>query len=143
MYTNIVLAFDGSHEGRHALNEGAALCKQMNAHVHLVLVRVPSTSVALAEGAYPTEDLEVHEQALAQKSLNEGIISLSEMGIAARPHLLQGQPAAEIVRIAKEVGADLIVLGHREQTRLSRWWNGSVGQSLLSLAPCSVLICVG
>ena len=47
----------------------------------------------------------------------------------------------EICRAAKEVGADLIVVGHNQNTSwAARWWKGSVGASLLDYAPCSILI---
>ncbi|NUZ07479.1 universal stress protein [Piscinibacter koreensis] len=57
-------------------------------------------------------------------------------------HLAHGNAAEEIGRVAREVGADLLVVGHREQGRLSRWWRGSVGASLLTHAPCSILVAV-
>ena len=44
--------------------------------------------------------------------------------------------------MVREIGADLVVVGDREQTALARWWSGSVGQSLLAHAPCSVLVAV-
>jgi len=39
------------------------------------------------------------------------------------------------------ISADLIVLGHNQNTSFAaRWWKGSVGASLLDYAPCSILI---
>ena len=43
---------------------------------------------------------------------------------------------------AREMNADLIVVGHRDQGTLARWLNGSVGASILHHPPCSVLIAV-
>jgi len=40
------------------------------------------------------------------------------------------------------VGANLIVVGHREQSTFARWWSGSTGATLLGVAPCSVLIAI-
>lgn len=48
-----------------------------------------------------------------------------------------GNPAA-----AREMNADLIVVGHRDQGTLARWPNGSVGESILHHPPCSVLVAV-
>jgi len=41
---------------------------------------------------------------------------------------------------AREMNADLIVVGHRDQGTLARWLNGSVGASILHHPPCSVLV---
>jgi nucleotide-binding universal stress UspA family protein len=53
-----------------------------------------------------------------------------------------GNPAEQIARSAREMKADLIVVGHRDQSSLARWLNGSVGASILHHPPCSVLVAV-
>ncbi|MBC7135778.1 MAG: universal stress protein, partial [Oceanibaculum nanhaiense] len=62
--------------------------------------------------------------------------------LSVETRLCAGNPAEEIGRMAREIGADLVVVGHREQSALARWWGGSVGASLLAHAPCSVLVAV-
>ena len=47
------------------------------------------------------------------------------------------------MRLANELPAELIVIGHKRRTSLaSRWWHNSVGASLLEQSPCSILIAV-
>jgi len=55
-----------------------------------------------------------------------------------------GSAVDEIVRVAEAVRADLIVLGHKHLASwAARWWRGtSISQSLIELAPCSVLIVI-
>jgi len=73
--------------------------------------------------------------------LEEGIKSLTDKGFKATGHLAVGEPVEEICRLAKDLGADLVVVGHNQNTSFAaRWWKGSVGASLLDYAPCSVLI---
>jgi len=36
--------------------------------------------------------------------------------------LVRGQPAQQIGNFAREIGADLIVVGHRRQNAFKRWW---------------------
>jgi len=50
-----------------------------------------------------------------------------------------GDPASEIVRVAEEAPADLIVMGTRGRTGLSRIVMGSVAEHVLRRAPCPVL----
>lgn len=142
MYRNVLLAYDGSLDGREALRQGAELAVRCGARVHLVAVVAPSAGVAMAGAAYPSDVLDQHEQGEVTRELAEGAELLRQAGLNVETHLSNGQPAEEIGRIAREVGADLIVVGHREQSRLARWWRGSVGQSLLTNAPCSILVSV-
>ncbi len=65
---------------------------------------------------------------------------LSEAGIPAQAETLTGDPAHQITRRAREIGADLIVTGSRCLHGLDRWLLGSVGRNLLLHAPASVLI---
>ena len=53
--------------------------------------------------------------------------------------LAEGEPAEEIVRLAKETGCDLIVLGTHGRTGLERLLMGSVAEQVVRKAPCPVL----
>jgi nucleotide-binding universal stress UspA family protein len=97
-------------------------------------------SLFLTEGFVPEELLE-EEKKRTQTVLDEGIRNLRERGFTANGHLAVGEPVEEICRLAKSVGADLIVVGHNQKTSFAaRWWKGSVGASLLDHAPCSLLV---
>jgi nucleotide-binding universal stress UspA family protein len=54
--------------------------------------------------------------------------------------LVRGEPAPEILKVAGEVGADLIVMGTQGRTGLSRMLMGSVAEAVLRGARCPVLI---
>jgi len=51
-----------------------------------------------------------------------------------------GPPAEEILTVAEEIGADLIVIGSRGKSAVAEWFLGSVSEELLKKAPCPVLI---
>ena len=63
---------------------------------------------------------------------------LHDKGLTAEPFVCDGDPRSTIVDEAKEWGADLIVLGSHGHTGITRWLLGSVAQSVVSHAPCSV-----
>lgn len=139
-YRKILLAYNGSQEGKRALFECADLAGFLGAETHLLAVASMPPSLFLTEGFVPEELLE-EEKKRTQSVLDEGIQSLTEKGFKAAGHLAVGEPVEEICRVAKEVGADLIVVGHNQSTSwAARWWKGSVGASLLDYAPCSILI---
>jgi nucleotide-binding universal stress UspA family protein len=55
-------------------------------------------------------------------------------------HLAAGKADIEIVQLASDIGAELIVVGTRGRSGLDRLLEGSVAESLLRLAPCPVLV---
>lgn len=69
--------------------------------------------------------------------------SLEAIGMPATPHLRTGDPAHEIVAAAAEYGADLVVTGTRGLGGIDRLMLGSVARSVLTHAPCSVLVVRG
>ena len=54
--------------------------------------------------------------------------------------LTMGDPAGEIVRIAAEEGAEMIVLGTHGRTGMTRLLMGSVAEAIVRRAPCPVLV---
>ncbi|MDH4191754.1 MAG: universal stress protein [Betaproteobacteria bacterium] len=139
-YRKILLAYNGSQEGKRALIECAELANFLHAETHLLAVASMPPSLFLTEGFVPEELLD-EEKKRTQQILDEGISALKEKGFTATGHLAVGEPVEEICRAAKEFGVDLIVLGHHQSTSFAaRWWKGSVGAALLDYAPCSLLI---
>jgi nucleotide-binding universal stress UspA family protein len=55
-------------------------------------------------------------------------------------HLAAGHVDIEIVQLASDIGAELIVVGTRGRSGVDRLVDGSVAASLLRLAPCPVLV---
>ena len=54
--------------------------------------------------------------------------------------VLEGDPAAEIVKYAADAGIDVIVLGTHGRTGVDRLLMGSVAEKVMRDAPCSVLV---
>ena len=139
-YRKILLAYNGTKEGKRALLECADLASFLQADTHLLAVASMPPSLFLTEGFVPEELLE-EEKKRTQTVLDEGIRTLRDRGFNDTGHLAVGEPVEEICRHAKSIGADLIVVGHNQNTSFAaRWWKGSVGASLLDYAPCSILI---
>ena len=139
-YQRILLAYNGSKEGRRALLECADLATFFGGETHLLAVASMPPSLFLTEGFVPEELLE-EEKKRTQSVLDEGIASLKQQGFAANGHLAVGEPVEEICRLAKELSVDLIVVGHNQKTSFAaRWWKGSVGASIIDYAPCSLLV---
>jgi len=59
--------------------------------------------------------------------------------IRAERRFARGDPAEQILRVANEIHADLIVMGTHGRTGLERLLMGSVAEQVLRQAPCPVL----
>jgi|SRR5699024_5126431 len=139
-FENILLAYDGTEKGRIALRQSLQLLKSEGVQqVHLLAVVPLTGAVAAAEGFY-TESMYEAERERVEAVLDEGISILTEEGIEAQGHLRAGEPAHQIARLAQELEVNLVVVGHQRRGVLARWWQGSVGASLLDRLDCSMLI---
>jgi nucleotide-binding universal stress UspA family protein len=138
MYKKVVLAYDGSLEGAVALREGAILAKTCGAAVFLLSVVPYIGGLHVAEG--------VHGGAVAyeldryREVLERGAQRLTELGMKPVAKLAVGDPARVIGDFAREVKADLVVVGHRRRSMLERWWSGPAGAYISDHISCSLLI---
>lgn len=142
MYRKVLLAYDGSESGRTGLLECADISNFLHAELHLLAVAPLMAGLYLTEGFVP-ETLQEEENRRYEAILEDGLRQLSDRGLKAEGHVVTGEPVDEISRMARELGVDLIIVGHRKHGFfMTRWWKGSVGASLIEEAPCSVLIAI-
>ena len=102
----------------------------------------------ILEQAWPVgacfDVLHVAEQAQLQDQAHEAVtdalFALSERGWQCARHFQEGDAKTVILDVADEIGADLIVVGSRRQSSVSRFLLGSVSASVLRHAKCSVQI---
>ena len=137
MYRKVLLAYDGSIEGRRALREGAKLAQLCRAEVFLLaVVELPSIAIPDAGLIVPTDE----QTATYEAILAEGVERLKALGFSPTSRLETGDAGQKIAEFAEEIGAHLVVVGHRPQGPLARWWFGSVGSYLVKRLRCSVLV---
>ena len=139
MYQKILLAYDGSPDCHEALAQAKSLASASGATVHLLAIIDPSENMVLVEG---TTILPDNRGFVMQSVLDAGVKRLQSVGCTATNDIRYGNPAEQIVLTAKELKADLIIVGHRDQGTLARWLKGSVGESVLHHPPCSMLVAV-
>ena len=72
--------------------------------------------------------------------LKRAVEWMTQRGFEPVPKLLIGNPAQIIGTVAKEIAADLVVVGHQRKSFLSRWWSGSTKTCLSDHVGCSILI---
>lgn len=75
-----------------------------------------------------------------QELLDLGLDRLRKLGVRATGQLSRGEPSQLISQCVRARKIDLIVLRHRRQSFLDRWWSGSAGAYIIDGVPCSLLI---
>lgn len=75
-----------------------------------------------------------------ERLLEQEAATLRDAGWKVATRVRYGHPARQIVRAAKKLNADLVVVGSHGLTSIKRFLLGSVSDQVLEYAPCSVLI---
>jgi nucleotide-binding universal stress UspA family protein len=141
--TKILLATDGSKDAELATKAAVELANTTRSELHVVYVGeiVPSPH------AYPTAQLgQIIERVThrTRSMLGERIALIAAAGGGVSgEHVRVGQPAEEIVVLAEEIGAGLIVMGSRGLGAVRRALIGSVSDSVVRHAHCPVLVVRG
>ena len=135
MFKTIIWATDGSEAADRALP--TALDLTAEAHGKLLVVHADAHLGGRAGGIPVIANEEDIRSELVSK-----VNDLVESGIDATFRVVHGtnkDPADLIAAVAREVDADLIVVGTRGHGRVAGMLLGSVTQRLLHVAPCPVL----
>ena len=144
--TKILLATDSSEEAELALSTAIDLANTTNSQLHVVTVGPwnPDPSYASHEASLRWETYEQASEAIrkeAQEILDNQVRKIEEGGGSVQEaHLRRGRKDEEIVRVAEEIGAGLIVMGSRGLGGMRRALMGSVSDSVLRHAHCPVLV---
>ncbi len=148
--TKIVLATDGSEDANQAARTAADLAQKTSSELHVVYVggegfyETPLVDLATLEPTwiareYPdlVSNLERTERELLDNEIEQ---VQAAGGIVAQAHLRMVEAAPEIVDLAEEIGAGLIVMGSRGLGGIRRALMGSVSDSVVRHAHCPVLV---
>jgi nucleotide-binding universal stress UspA family protein len=137
-YKHVVVPVDFSDPSKRALDEAIGLVGAFGAKLTLVHVYEPP-GYAYAGMTYAAVDLLTPIRDAAKQLLDETLAEARKRVPAADAVLRCGTPWYEIVAVAKEVGADLVVMGTHGRTGLSHALLGSVAEKVLRHAEAPVL----
>ena len=144
--TKILLATDGSEEAQLALSTAVDQANSTNSELHVVTVGPwnPDPAYATHEASFRWETYEQVSEAIgkeAQQILDQQVKKVEEAGgTVQQAHLRRGRKDQEIVRLAEEIGAGLIVTGSRGLGGVRRALMGSVSDSVVRHAHCPVMV---
>ena len=139
--TTILLATDGSEEAQLAATTASDLAEKTNSELHVLTVGPDYPLYELPEHPADFEDVLRQIRRQAEEMLEQQVKRIEESGgTVNETHLREGRADEEIVEVAEQIGAGLIVMGSRGYGRLRRALLGSVSDAVVRHAHCPVTI---
>jgi nucleotide-binding universal stress UspA family protein len=143
----VLLATDGTKHSEAATDMVTRL--KLDAGDSVKVISVVEMAVPLAVDMYggylpDTTDLEKIARETASKVVEESISKLSSTfdssAVSIDGDVLFGSPDSRIVETAEEMNADMIVIGSHGYKRWERLLLGSVSNSVVQHAHCTVMV---
>jgi nucleotide-binding universal stress UspA family protein len=130
---------DFSYCARYAFDLASALAKDYGARLVVLHVHAPEVQAFGVLPPMPPVPVEDRSELVAR--LRD--LRPRDSEVPVDYFLRDGAVAAEIVRLAREVSCDLIVMGSHGRTGMSRLLMGGVAEEVSRKAPCPVLTVKG
>jgi nucleotide-binding universal stress UspA family protein len=142
----ILVAIDSSQNARGALEAAVELAKGLKAELriaHVVYIPTLFWSMGVPGSAVPTDKIEEEAASVARELLANAVKFAKDSGAAdVKDELVTDlvSPYQGIVQLAEHDDADVIVIGTRGNGGFKKLLLGSVANSVLHYAGCSVLV---
>jgi nucleotide-binding universal stress UspA family protein len=137
LFEKILVATDGSERNRAAVSEALRIGRECGAAVHAVYV-IDIGIFETGTGGTTAADTWAFMQSEAATALAQ--VKTKAEGVNLETVILEGKPAAEIVKYAAGQMIDLIVIGTQGKKGIERLLLGSVAENVIRSAPCRVLV---
>ncbi|MBZ5508430.1 MAG: universal stress protein [Acidobacteriia bacterium] len=135
---NVLLATDFSAESVQAVDCARRVCNQHNAKLFVVHVMDVFPFALSDDHAAKARIKEIRGKAEAQMKDFVRANHLEQSRV--EPALIEGEPSTAIEKFIREHEIDLIVLGSRGDTGISRLFEGSMAEEVFRTAQCPVMI---
>jgi nucleotide-binding universal stress UspA family protein len=135
MFERIVVAVDGSPQSMKTIDVAVDLARRYGSTVTVVHVREYER--------YEGSDVDLGPPIPAEKLVDEVLAAFREGGVDARGEIRRvssGNTPEQIVQVAKESNAELIVMGSRGMTEWRSLLLGGVANKVVHHATCPVLL---
>lgn len=129
---------NGTPAAERAVRVALSLARDLEARVIVLGVVPPPSAESQAEG-YAIDDA-----ARTRARLEEKFAALrrtaAEEQIALETRIVDGDPEKHLLALAERESVDLIVVGHRDVSRVRHWLERSTSEDLVKKARTSVLV---
>ncbi|MCX8044127.1 MAG: universal stress protein [Desulfobacterota bacterium] len=137
MHKKILHGLDGSAGSFKAFEEAVRLAKLFGAELHCISVEeVPRYAETIGEAE--------EEKAVANGKYHAAVARAKDIarqeGVTLHAHVVVGHEVKTILEFIKKNGFDLLIIGFMGHSAIYDRVMGSTCQSLVRLAPCTVLV---
>ena len=144
-YQNLLVPIDFSPHSKKTIGYATQLAAFTGARIKILHVfQIPDYPAAFYQGLYVEhEQVKIHVDTAKREANAQLALVVEEIqakGLEAQAGLRLGNPYEEIVDEAKEMGADLIVIGSQGLRGLERLLLGSTTERVVQYSSCAVLI---
>jgi len=135
MFTRILHANDGSDHAFNALKLALRIAKKDAAELHMVSVEERGHMPELSE-----KDDVAATTVRFDKALQQARALAEKSHVKLHTHVMAGHPARNVIKLASDLGADLIIVAASGHSALYDRMIGSRAQKILHHASCPVLV---
>ncbi|MCW8884652.1 MAG: universal stress protein [Motiliproteus sp.] len=121
-----------------AMKQAITQAQERQAELHILTV-VPGYNNPMVASYFPQNAMEQALDAVDEK-LTEYIEKQVPKDILTQLHVKSGNPAKEIIKMAKKLNAEMIVIPSNKHGRIDQALIGSVASKVVERASCSVLV---
>jgi nucleotide-binding universal stress UspA family protein len=145
----LLVAVDDSPEGYEAARLAGEWFDEQSRALVLHVGDVKETTTDTAPVAGGTVKLPVAPLHEVRSGIDRDRSSVRDVAVRAarlaggEPQVRGGDPVETITTAAKEIGADLIVIGAHQRSLLGQWFGRSTTERVIAEAPCPVLVATG
>lgn len=138
MFTNILIAYDGSEHARKAAGIAGDLAREQ---ANGVVIRVVAVMDAVpGELGEPFMSQAIERRTADGQALLDEAVSIIGEGVEIHRELLFGSPAESILQVAQTRSCDLIIMGTRGLGLLQGLLLGSQSHKVIAHAACPVMV---
>jgi len=141
-FKRILFPTDFSPSAQHALDYAISVALEYESTIILAhVIEDISFNSSFTLSSFPTS-LEYHHgmEEKAKEELARVLSPQLKRQINVEEAVVRGRPFVEIIRVAKEKGADLIVMATHSQTGIRHSHLGSTAERVVRKAPCPVMV---
>ncbi len=139
VFSNILVALDGSPAGQHAFDRAVDMARAGNAKLHAIYVVETGLFSSL-----PTDNtVEIMYNVLQKEGetvLDKAKTGAAASGVTLTTHLKFGHAGSEVLALADKVKADLIVVGSHGKSQTDRLLIGSVSTFIVTHSKVSTMV---
>ena len=142
LISHILVAHDFEPDADAALDYALALAKRLGARV-TILHAFDSPPIGAPEVLVALPEWTAQITAACRASLDWIVERVSAKDVPVASELRQGPPWREVEAVARELHADLVVVGTHGRKGIPRALLGSVAEKIVRTAPCPVIVVRG